>query len=176
MRYFTTPNSSRWHTIELISISGRRRPRILRSIHELILSGPRQAPMCCPSCRRLPRKPWRSRQQIRLDLEESSASTARIHRVVGLRGPTTMVALCQLWALMTALPPMRPVSPGNCSCGGPDALGCRRVTRRPRRRWSMPEISRRFRLITSINDGEGARPAEETDSPAGEDSGANLSP
>lgn len=111
---------------------------------------------------------WRSRQQIRLDLEEflriDGTDSIELWAWVGAYDH---VALCQLWGPMTALPPTVPRFTRELrqlwETG--DAPGCRRGHATSTTRWSMPEIScAGFVSSRPQTMRAAARPAEETDS------------
>lgn len=87
---------------------------------------------------------WRSRQQIRLDLEEflriDGTDSIELWAWVGAYDH---VALCQLWGPMTALPPTVPRFTRELRQLWEDrgCPGCRRGHATSTTRWSMPEIS-----------------------------------
>lgn len=104
---------------------------------------------------------WRSRQQIRLDLEEflriDGTDSIELWAWVGAYDH---VALCQLWGPMTALPPTVPRFTRELRQLWEDR-GCPRMPPRPRyvhdALVDARDQLRRFRLITSTDDaGRGA--------------------
>ncbi|EUA87891.1 hypothetical protein I551_5687 [Mycobacterium ulcerans str. Harvey] len=87
---------------------------------------------------------WRSRRQIRLDLEEFlGVDSGEQIELWAWVGAYDHVALCQLWGPMPACRRRYRVSPGNCgSCGRiAAARGYPRGPEMPTTRWSMPVIN-----------------------------------
>ena len=151
MRYFyDTEFIDNGRTIELISIGvaaedGREYYARLNRIRSRAGGTLGAHTTCCPSCRSPSSQLWRSRRQIRSDLEDFFGIDGdEPIELWAWVGAYDHVVLCQLWGPMTALPPADPaVHPRAASVLGgarlpPDAAAAARRPRRARRRPPQP--------------------------------------